>query len=128
MVDLQTVSILITGLGLTIGILYYALELRDSNKSRQAQLWMQLTESFRDREFLKQYNEILYHQKWESHDDWVKKYGVEKNIEANTKITSVLSLFETVGVLVKHNLIDKKKSLRNRHPLSLYLYGKKWNQ
>jgi hypothetical protein len=108
MVDVQNISIVLTGIGLIVALYYYTLILRESNKARQAELYMQLSQSFRNPVFLKKYHEILYKYEWKDFDDWLKKYGIENNIEAHTNILSVLSLFETLGVLLQRNLIDRK--------------------
>ena len=43
---------------ISIAIVYYALNVRNANRSRQAGLYMQLWNSFRSPDFLKAYNEF----------------------------------------------------------------------
>jgi len=42
MVDYQAISIVLTGIGLMIALTYYALQIRNQNKTRTAQLLMQV--------------------------------------------------------------------------------------
>ena len=88
---------------ISIAIVYYAMNVRNANRSRQAGLYMQLWNSFRSPEFVRSFNEVLYHYQW---DDYTEKYGVLNNIEAATKITTVISLFESLGGLLQQGFID----------------------
>lgn len=42
MVDAQTISLVLTGIGLIIALFYYALTLQNTNRTRQADLLMRL--------------------------------------------------------------------------------------
>ncbi len=42
MADLQTLSLVLTGIGLIIALIYYTLTLRNTNRTRQADMLMRL--------------------------------------------------------------------------------------
>lgn len=67
---------------------------------------MQLWNSFRSPDFLKAYNEMLYHYRWEDYADYTERYGVINNLEATTKISTVMVLWESLGRLLKQGFID----------------------
>jgi hypothetical protein len=67
---------------------------------------MQLWNSFRNPVFIRSFNEVLWHYQWDDYEDYVAKYGVMNNIEAATKITAVLSLFESLGGLLQQGFLD----------------------
>jgi hypothetical protein len=102
---LQTIGILITGISLTVAAFYYIMTLRNQEKARQAQLFMQLYNRFQSIEFHRQFNKLL---EWEFNDfeDFLNKYGRENNPEAYALRGSVGGYFEGMGVLVKRGLID----------------------
>ncbi len=90
----------------SIVLLYYGINIRNANRSRQAGLYMQLWNSFRNPQFFRSFNEIMYYFSWDDYEDYQHKYGVMNNIDNSTKISSVFLLFENIGGLVKQNLLD----------------------
>ena len=92
---IETIAFIITGLGLTASIIYYAKVLENSNKTRelqlkaqeqaletrQAQLFMPLYETYRNKEFREQITEI-WQQSWTDPNDFADKYGPDANPEA----------------------------------------------
>ena len=48
MVDYQSISTVLTGIGLIIALTYYGLQIRNQNRTRQAQLFMQLYNRYQD--------------------------------------------------------------------------------
>jgi len=105
MVDIQTISIVLTSMSAIVAFTYYSLTLRNTNKTRQAQLFMQLYDTYRDKKFMEEWISI-FTWSWEDYDDYWEKYGWDKNPEANASFSSVSALLEGVGVLVRRNLID----------------------
>lgn len=92
----------------TIVLLYYGINVRDANRSRQAGLYMQLYSSFRSPEFLKSMSQILYVYNWDGFEDFNSKFSPEADLETSNKITSVLLLFEIIGGLIRQGFLDIK--------------------
>ena len=112
MVDYSTLAIVLTGLGLTASILYYAMVLRNTNKTqqlaletRQAQLFMQIYYTWSSRENINIRRELRTWT-WTDYDDFIKKYGAANNPEAYTLFQELATWYEGIGVLIKRNLID----------------------
>jgi hypothetical protein len=103
MVDYQTLSIVLTGLGIIGAILYYTLTLRNATKTRQAQLFMSIYNRFHEVEFWKHLGEIRQWE-WGSIEEYNEKYS--SHPERIAKWNAVGSFFEGMGVMVKRNLID----------------------
>jgi len=112
--------------GLLVGIFYYVTTLRNAQKTReltlqsqelsrnaqeqtletrQAQLFMQLYDTFSDPEFLK-HQYITNHWEWTDYEDFQERYGVRTNPDTFIHFSSMARFFEGVGVLVKRKLID----------------------
>ena len=91
--------------GVVAGFSYYILMVRNQNRTRQAQLLMNLYESYRSIESRRQSLEI---QSWEyeDFDDFFKKYGDDTNPDAWALFESKAAFFNGIGVLLKENLID----------------------
>jgi len=85
--------------------IYYVFISTNTIKTRKAQLFMQIYNSFQRQEFLKQFIEIMNLQ-WTDFEDYWQKYGMINNPEEASKIHSIGTYLEGIGVLVKRKLID----------------------
>ena len=92
---LQTLSIM-------VGIGYYILSLRNQDKERQAQLFMQLYNRFVDPEFLDHITEP-WNREWDDIDYFRQKY---LDVEPRRNLNMLMNFFEAFGVLLKKGLID----------------------
>ena len=106
MVDADTLSIVLTGVGMMIALTYYALQIRTQNKTRQAQLFMQIFDRLNDKESRKQLGEFLWVWEWRDFDDFWDKYGPERNIDDWASFNSFNVYYEGIGVMIKRGLID----------------------
>ena len=51
MVDVQTLSIVFAGLSIGLAAIYYMMTLRNQDRTRQTQLFMQIYDRYMDKEF-----------------------------------------------------------------------------
>jgi hypothetical protein len=96
--------------GILVGIVYYLIIMRNSQRNqqiqletRQAQLFMQIYNRFSDREMTRMQFEFMSWE-WEDYDDWERKY--ESNVDALSLRASLGAYYEGIGVLIKMGLID----------------------
>jgi hypothetical protein len=94
-------------LALTASIIYYALVLRNQNKTRQTQLFMNLYQVYRSKEFVRDTRELTSWT-WTDFEDFRSKYGSRADKEANTLFHSTSNFFDGIGVLVERNELDPK--------------------
>jgi len=106
MVDYQTLSIVLTGIGLIIALTYYALQIRNQNETRRTQLFMEVKKAMDDPDWWDRYLRVVYTYKWEDYDDYEEKYGQETHPEKNKDIRSMIAFFHGLGVLVTTGRID----------------------
>jgi hypothetical protein len=97
MVDYQAVSIVLTGIGLIIALTYYALQIRNQNRTRTAQLLMQVYSRLDTPEKVRALQEVFL---WEfkDFDEWREKYW---NPEDYNKLGTLVLFFGGAGTLVK---------------------------
>ena len=121
MIDLQILALAITGIGIIGAIIYYALILRHSNRTRelalksqeqaletrQAQLFMQIFHRFYDSDFFNKFTQVLSW-KWTDYDNFIENYGWKTNPEAWYSEGSVAAYFEGIGLLLYLKLLDPK--------------------
>jgi len=106
MVDYQSITISLAALGFLVATIYYILVLRNQNRTRQAQLFMQIYGVFRTEEFQDNFTEIVFSWKWNDYDDFIEKYGPTTNPKAWRALGSVAGYFEGIGLMVNKKLID----------------------
>ena len=99
-------ELVLTGLGLIVAITYYSLQIRNQNKTRQAQLFMQIFNHYVSSDFREALNEI---EKWEwtTFEEYWEKYGDPNRHPDNYTIFSKVGMFyEGLGTLLREELIN----------------------
>jgi hypothetical protein len=112
MVNIETLSIVFTGLSISLAAFYYISTLRNAQKAqklqietRQAQLFMPIYSTSYSEEHIKALEEVRQWE-WEDYDDYMAKYGSEANPEAYMMYRKLFGYLEGLGVLVRRGLID----------------------
>jgi hypothetical protein len=106
MVDAQAISIIFAGVGIGLAAIYYMMTLRNQDRTRQTQLFMQIYDRYMDKEFQAIEAEIFNQWVWEDLDDFMTKYGAAADPEAYGKHTQIGVFYEAIGVLVYRNMLD----------------------
>ena len=111
MASFEFLAVILTGLGLTASIVYYANILNNANKTqqlaletRQTQLFMQILFHDRDK-FARNYSKLIWEYQWNDFDDFWEKYGPETNMDEWEHIFSSWGYFQNVGILVQDGLV-----------------------
>jgi hypothetical protein len=124
MVDLallQSVSYIAGALGVCVAAIFYILNLRISQRNstlaikmqeqtletRQAQLFMGIFQIMAAKEFQTDFEELVNQWKWSDNEDYTRKYG-SQNVAENGKQSSIFKLYDGVGTLVRHGLINSE--------------------
>ncbi len=112
MITIETISIVFTGISISLAAFYYINTLRNNQRTQQMQLetrqlalFMPLFETYRNREF-RMHQAEMRNQEWTSAEDFLRKYGPENNPEAFASRIAVGSYFDGIGVLVKRGHVD----------------------
>jgi hypothetical protein len=100
MVQVEYLPLVLTGIGLIASILYYTMVLRNQNRTRQAQLFMQVYNQYTMEKY-KQWHEVSRWE-WDDFDDFSDKYG---DLENSQKWAAINGWLEGLGVLVKSDLV-----------------------
>lgn len=105
MVDFQTLSIVITGIGMIIALIYYSMTLQNTSKARQRNLVFQRLQGY-SLEYTKTYVDVASYTDWESVEEFREKYGPRMNPEAHSKFIYIMRVYSLAGVLLKENIAD----------------------
>jgi hypothetical protein len=87
MVTIETISIVFTGISISLAAFYYINTLRNTKRNqdlqletRQAGLFMEMYREYRGLDFRRQLLRVR-HLEWTDFDDWFEKYGPGSNSE-----------------------------------------------
>jgi hypothetical protein len=109
--DIQTATIIITGIGVLIAAVNQIYTSRQANQQRQTQLFMDLYNRWNTKQFAQIYGSLRYQQKgyeefnqlWEQHGDYTSHL---KDVDNYSEYQTFATFFEGIGVLVRRGLID----------------------
>ena len=106
MIQIENLPIVLTGIGIIVAIVYYTLTLQNANKTRQAQLYMQVYDKLETRENSQRTIEILFDMNFDTVDEFYEKYGRENNPDAYYDWMYMTNILEGIGVMVRKGLLD----------------------
>ncbi len=109
----QTVTIVFTGVSISLAAFYYISVLSTTQKTqqitletRQTQLFMNLFIYHLNYNFNEQAARQLLEWEWEDFENFDIKFGLKSNPEAWTWWTLIMNWFEGIGILAESNLVD----------------------
>ena len=109
MVDVSYQMVLSTlqTVALIVGIAYYIVTLQNQNKSRQAQVYIQIWNKFSDPDFLERRINAT-NREWTDYADYQEKYGRLQYDDPKeyARNLSIGNAFEGLGVLMSRGFID----------------------
>jgi len=123
MVDYSTLSIVLTGIGVIVAITYYTLTLRNANKTRELQIFMNFFQNLNSEENMRTWAE-LYHAEFTDYDDYMTKYDSVVSPEYFGKRAALWYNYNTVGYL----LMDGNISIDLVYKLIGVLAVIQWNK
>jgi len=114
--DVQTATVVVTGISIIVGIIVFIFSRRQEVETRQAELFMELYREWRSPTFRTAVMRMTYHCTWKDFDEFWQKYGPQTNLQdfVNTFVRQA-TFYEGVGVLVEQKLIDIKLVDRLMH-------------
>jgi len=106
MVDYSTLSIVFTGLSISLAAFYYINTLRNTQKTRQIQMFMQLYESKYNQEGLEALFTLMYLE-WENVEDYMMRHSpVTGDNKIAVMMESQVSYMDGLGLLVRNKEVD----------------------
>lgn len=123
MASLEFLAIILTGLGLTASIFYYAFVLQNTNKTRQMQMILNIQSDRSKKEGILRYVNAM-NMEWEDYEDFHHKYGMAENPEKFSEWYSYLTKFDDFGYMLKRGLIDLETMYEVSFPSIVYLWHK----
>ena len=107
MVDLTVLRDIVTIFGVIAGFTYYVLTVRNTNKNRELQLFMQLYSFLYEPNRVAMMGEITSEMEWTDFQDFERKYGTSTgNYENYGNRYSVWKYFDGIGELLRRGFID----------------------
>ena len=104
MVDFQTLSIVLTGIGLIIALTYYSLQIRNQNITRQAQLFMQMLSQFNQPSMVES-RDFYYDVELNNYEEYLQLWDDPEKRKQHRLFGGFV---EGLGVLVREGFLDVK--------------------
>lgn len=109
MVDIQTISIVIAATSVVIGVINSMLASRRAEQQRQMQLISQIYNRILDKDYVADFNELLYQWDFDDYEDYKPKYSVTTGKLHKFNIFSrVVRLMAHTCQLIHNGTIDVK--------------------
>ena len=105
MVDYSTLSIVFTGVSISLAAFYYISTLRNTEKSRKRELILQRHQSY-NLDYTRTFWELASWTDWKTVEEFKEKYGMPSNPEAKAKFTYIMRILSTAGTLLKENMAN----------------------
>ncbi len=100
MASFEFLAIILTGLGLSASLVYYAFVISNQNKTRRLQMIQHIWEWISSEEGYLRLAELMQMQ-WIDYEDFNKKYGVSSNPENYAMRWAVWNKMNGLGYMVK---------------------------
>jgi len=120
---IESIPYVLTGIGIIVSILYYTSVLRNANKTRQTQLFMQLFDRMASEENRLRSLQILQLD-FTGYDDFEEKYNMENNSEVVSKVLHVWNELNGMGFLLRKGLVD----IETVNHLAGHIVKPQWNK
>ena len=124
MVTVETVSIVFTGLSISLAAFYYIMTLRNANKARQAQMFNALNQDMTNFDGWLINRDLMY-MEWDDYEDFERKYGSDNNPEAYAKRISSWNWQNSLGITLNEGLIDAEM-VYDAFGSTMIMSWKKW--
>jgi hypothetical protein len=132
MVSVETISIVFTGLSVSLAAFYYVSTLRNAQKtqrlaleSRQTQIFMQVYQQLNSEESFRTFAELM-NLECENYDEFLRKYDSSVNPNNFGKRSHIWWSYNTIGVLLHEGLIEPDLVFKLLGPLVVQQW-KKWS-
>lgn len=106
MASLSDVTGILTLVSIVFGMAIAIIQLRNIVRERQIQTWLQLLQHTRSKDYMDMIIDVLFLQEWEEPEEWWEKYGPRKNPDATSNFLTVMSIFASMGELLRKNILD----------------------
>ena len=101
---IESIPYVLTGIGIIVSILYYTSVLRNQNKTRQMQLFMQINNILTTRESLQTFIELMNLKVDE--EEYRQKYDSYVNPEHFGKRASLWYTYNSIGEMLRLKMVD----------------------
>ena len=105
MASFEFLAVILTGLGLTVSILYYSMTIQNQNRNRRLQIVKEIWDWISTEDGYHKFIQLMT-MTWNDYEDFNRKYGSLSSPEAYARRFSVWSKMNGLGYMVKEGAID----------------------
>jgi len=120
---LQPVSWVAAAIGVCVAAFYYSMNLRETSKNRKITTSNNMLQTLFKEETLQSCGHLL-NCTWTDFENFLSKYDSTVNPDNFAKRSSIFSIYETLGYLLKQGLVDKELIYVTGGNSAIFLWGK----
>jgi hypothetical protein len=126
MVDYQTISIVFTGLSISLAAFYYINILRSSKDAKQREL-MYLRFQYNDLQYMEAYTYVMS-KKWTNTEEFRKHFDPVEKPEAFAKYVFLGTRFQNLGLMLRQKTVDPDLMFRIFSPMVVIQVWEKFRE
>ena len=123
LVVLQSLSYTAGAISVVLGVIYYAINLRESRRNGRITLANSLTQRMETLEFHRIWADLISYE-WKDYDDFEKKYGTDNNQESYARRISMWRTYNGLGSMLKNNMINAEVLHDHGGDNSIWMWAK----
>jgi hypothetical protein len=106
MVDAQTLTTMFGGIGVGVAAIYYMMNLRMTRRKQKIDNTILYGNFLTDKQFVKQWHNVLFEQQFSNYDEWAKKYRSDS--EAFSNLYATQGTMNMIGMCVEEDIVDRE--------------------
>ena len=101
---IESIPLILTGIGIIVSILYYTSVLKNAQKARRTEMFLQLYQERFNIEGMKNFWKILALE-WTTFEEYLKTYGPDADPDTAAMTQTQWNYYDGVGIMVKDGLV-----------------------
>ena len=111
--EIQAAYYMVAATGVLVAAIYYVYNMRINQRTmkttletRQADILQRHAQVMSSQEFEDAWHDVVFNQSFLTYEEWLQDYGPTVNSDAYTHLTALIQYHETLGGLLRENLVS----------------------
>jgi hypothetical protein len=104
--EIQAAYYMVAATGVLVAAGYYVLNLQMTRRKQKLDNTIYYGNLFTDKEWVKQWHQVLFEQHFTTYEEWAKKYRTDP--EAFSNLYAIQGLMSMIGMCVEEDVVDRE--------------------
>ena len=106
--DYSTISIVLTGLSVSLAAIYYMSVLNETKNNQKIRTYTEFIGLSFTKDFANAWIDVIYYQHFNSFEDWWNQYGPETNRDQWLSLVMICEFMQSVALMMVQKIITPK--------------------